>query len=316
MKLARYVGDGRIEIVEEPRPPLPPGGLVVKTEACGLCSGELVAWYMDRKLPHVLGHEVSGRVVESDDLRFPVGARVCPHHHAPCLACANCRRGAYAQCVTWKTTRLVPGGLAEYFAVAKQNLGDTHIVGDLRSVDAALVEPLACVVKSLRQARWLEGQTAAVIGLGPMGLLHMLALKDAVGYEQNVKRLEHAQALRLDARKPSAAAKAEVVYICPGTQAALDLGLQIVNDRGLILLFAPFGPNQPSLNLDEMYFRDITFSTSYSAGPDDIEGAITLVRQGRVRAEQVVSDFCSLDELPSLYTAAAKGEILKAMVLF
>jgi hypothetical protein len=57
MKLARYVGGGRIEIRDEPEPTLPPGGLIVKTEASGLCSGELMDWYMERKVPHVLGHE-------------------------------------------------------------------------------------------------------------------------------------------------------------------------------------------------------------------------------------------------------------------
>src|SRR6185436_14261862 len=60
MKLARYIGGGEIAIVDEPIPACPPGGLLVKTEASGLCSGELMDWYMEKKVPHVLGHECAG----------------------------------------------------------------------------------------------------------------------------------------------------------------------------------------------------------------------------------------------------------------
>src|ERR1700728_3441536 len=110
MRLARYVVGGSVEIVEGERPLCPDGGLLVRTEACGLCSGELMAWYLDRKVPHVLGHEVTGRVVESQDERFPKGARVFPHHHAPCMDCEYCNRQAYVHCKQWKTTKLDPGG--------------------------------------------------------------------------------------------------------------------------------------------------------------------------------------------------------------
>ncbi|MEY4881438.1 MAG: hypothetical protein RLZ87_867, partial [Armatimonadota bacterium] len=82
MKLARYIGSGEIEIQDAEIPDCPTGGLLIQTEASGLCSGELMQWYMDKKIPHVLGHEVSGVVIESQDSRFPVGCRVFPHHHA------------------------------------------------------------------------------------------------------------------------------------------------------------------------------------------------------------------------------------------
>ena len=174
-KLARYIGNGNVEIVAEPMPACPPGGLLVETEACGLCSGELMAWYMDRKLPHVLGHEVAGTVRESQDDRFPVGSRVFPHHHAPCLQCDLCRRGQFVHCPTWKRTKLQPGGMAQYFAVAAENLTDTHRIDDLQAVDGALIEPLACVAKAARLARVVDADRIGVIGLGFMGLLHALS---------------------------------------------------------------------------------------------------------------------------------------------
>src|ERR1041385_1551961 len=138
MKLARYIGDGEIAIVEEPAPCITEGGLLIKTEASGLCSGELMDWYMERKVPHVLGHEVAGKVIESEDERFPVGSRVFPHHHAPCMNCELCVKGLHVHCRQWKSTKLNPGGMAEIFAVPKENLSDTIKVDDLRPQDAAL----------------------------------------------------------------------------------------------------------------------------------------------------------------------------------
>src|SRR4051794_26553745 len=152
MKLARYIGGGQIAILDEPAPTCPPGGLLVKTEASGLCSGELMDWYMDKKVPHVLGHEVAGIVVESQDDRFQVGSRVFPHHHAPCMQCSYCQKQLHVHCEQWKRTKLIPGGMAEYFAVAPENLTDTIEVSELRAIDAALIEPLACVVKSITNA--------------------------------------------------------------------------------------------------------------------------------------------------------------------
>lgn len=316
MKLARYVGDGNIEIRDEPRPLCPPGGLLVRTLASGLCSGELMDWYMDQKIPHVLGHEVCAEVIESEDARFPVGSRIFPHHHAPCLTCDRCRRGLFVHCKQWKRTKLVPGGMAEYFAVGAENLTDTHRVDDLRPVDAALIEPLACVAKGLALAE--PGcRSCAVVGLGAMGLMHLLALPEgAVGYELNPSRRAYASTLGLDARDPAQSEGAEVVFVCPGSAQAIDLAIEIANPGGTILLFAPLPPTGAHpVNLHAAYFKDLRLFNSYSCGPSDTAAAMALIRSGRLKAEQVVSNFTNLEGLPSLYRSMKSGDILKVMVV-
>ena len=329
MKLARYIGNGKIAIVEEKPPCQPEGGLLVKTEACGLCSGELMDWYMDRKIPHVLGHEVAGKVIESDDDRFPVGSRIFAHHHAPCLKCDLCKKSLYVHCEQWKKTKLIPGGMAEMFAVQKENLNDTILVDDLRPQDAALIEPLACVAKSLKHGltsgiptRATKGQSVAVIGLGVMGLMHMLVLSKTesmrvIGYDLNVERVVWAKTIGLGAQTTASAEKADLVIVCPGNQAALDMSVSMINPGGTIVLFAPLPPQAPAtLDLNDLYFRDARIMSSYSCGPDDTQIATKWLRQGKIRAEQVVSNFIAIDELPKAYQAMKKGEILKAMVMF
>jgi L-iditol 2-dehydrogenase len=76
----------------------------------------------------------------------------------------------------------------------------------------------------------------------------------------------------------------------------------------------PTGPTR--LDLNGLYFKDARLVSSYSCGPTDTAAATELIRAGTIRAEQVVSDFIRLDELPKAYQAMKAGEILKAMVMF
>ncbi len=317
MKIARYFGNGQVKIVEEKEPSCPEGGLLVQTEACGLCSGELMSWYMDKKIPHVIGHEVTGVVLESKDARFPVGSRIFPHHHAPCGKCDYCKSGRSVHCKQWKETKLLPGGMAERFAVPLGNLTDTILVNPLRAIDAALIEPMACVMKSLRTAGYAENP--AVIGLGVMGLMHMIALGDkAIGYDINPLRVAWAKRTGLNAHSNDdiQSDKHDVVFVCPGTQEAFDAAVKMIQPGGKICMFAPLAPDTALTIPHELYFRDITILNSYSCGPEDTQAAWEMIGKGILKAEQVVSHFIKLDELPAMYLAMKRGEILKPMVVF
>jgi len=317
MKLARYMGSGLVEIVDEPKPKCPPGGLLVRTEACGLCSGELMEWYMDRKIPHVLGHEVAGIVEESQDERFPVGERVFAHHHAPCLTCEWCLCGMHVHCEQWKRTKLEPGGMAEYFAVAAENLNDTLTVGEMRAVDAALIEPLACVVKSLRTAGTVfPAFTVAVVGLGVMGLMHALLMPECTGFELNAERADWARQQGIHVASSEDPKRFDRIFVCPGSQEAFEFALKIANPGARVAMFAPLPPGEGLHVPQEAYFRDIQILHSYSCGPDDTREAKEIISAGKIRAEQVVSDFVGIEELPTAYGRMKSGEILKAMVLF
>lgn len=317
MNVARYIGNGQVAIVDEPVPACPPGGLLVRTEACGLCSGELMSWYMDRKIPHVLGHEVAGIVVESQDERFPVGSRVFPHHHAPCLRCSLCLEGQYVHCDQWKRTKLLPGGMADFFAVSAENLTDTLLIDDLRPIDGALIEPLACVVKAIRGANLpAEPERVAVVGLGVMGLMHALLMPGCMAYDLNPSRIEWAREQGVEARTPDDADPADVIFVCPGSQAAFDFALRIAKPGAQIVMFAPLGPGEDLRVPQEAYFRDITIRNSYSCGPDDTRAAADAIRAGKIRAEQVVSEFVEMKGLPDAYGKMKRGEILKPMVVY
>lgn len=333
MKLARYVGNGEVEIVDEPAPVCPAGGLLVRTEACGLCSGELMSWYMDQKLPHVLGHECVGTIIESQSAAFPVGARVFAHHHAPCGACPQCRAGRPVHCLQWKRTHLDPGGMAEQYGVSEQNLTDAFLIPLLSPEVGALIEPLACVMKALTISGIQEAANSgrpvrtAVIGLGFMGLLHAFALR-AIGVEpvcfeisESRRRwaTEHSIGNAFDPSEslPRDEGDFDFLFVCPGAQPAIDFAVRHTSPGAIITLFSPLAPGTPlMLDVNALYFRDAQLRTSYSAGPADSQAAYRLLIEGAIPTESVISDFISLAELPAAYQKMKNGEILKPMVLF
>jgi L-iditol 2-dehydrogenase len=112
MKVAKLYSFNDIRIEDIPIPEIGPREALLKTKASGICSGDVMQWYIEKKAPLVPGHEPSGEIVEigSKVTTFKPGDRVFVHHHAPCLTCKFCRRGDYVHCETWKNTRIIPGG--------------------------------------------------------------------------------------------------------------------------------------------------------------------------------------------------------------
>ncbi len=327
------VDDIRIE--ERPTPALRDGDLLVQTMASGICSGDVMAWYIRRKAPLVLGHEPAGIVAaiggepgrDRDGRPFAVGDRVFVHHHAPCFECPRCERGDYVQCATWRATKIEPGGIAEYFRVSRENQGDTlHLADAIDFADAALIEPLACVVKSLRRSGIKAGERLYVIGLGVMGMLHVLVARalgaDVFASDFVAERRALAERLGAHVFEPDAGAQhlgdgANVVICGPGVQAAMDAALAAAAPGGTIVMFTPFDPSaRLQLDPEAFYFKDLRLVASYSCGPNDTREALALVERGIVSAGKLGATLISLDEVPRAYRDLAETRIVKPIVTF
>ncbi len=320
------VEDLRIE--ERPVPKIADGEVLVRVRASGICSGDVMPWYIRRKAPLVLGHEPAG-VVEATagETSFAVGDRVFVHHHAPCFACRACLRGDHVQCATWRASKIDPGGIAEYFRVPRENLRDTLVLPENVSfADASLVEPLACVVKSLRRSGVAAGDRLYVIGLGVMGLLHVLAAlhlgAEVFGSDFLPQRRAAAERIGATAFHPDDAAAvlgagADVVICGPGTALAMRASFEAAAPGGTVVMFTPFSPDTP-LEADpgRFYFSDLRLVASYSCGPDDTRASLALIGAGVVTAERVGAELVSLDDVPRAYRDLAQARIVKPIVCF
>ncbi|HLA25406.1 MAG TPA: zinc-binding dehydrogenase [bacterium] len=328
-------GDLRLEHVPLPAPGS--GDLVVRIRACGLCPGEAMDWYMARKAPLALGHEPVAEIIHAGaGVRgFAVGERVFVHHHAPCLRCARCRRGDFVHCATWRRSRLHPGGVSEFAVVPSEIVrGDTlRLPAQLADEAATFVEPLACVVKSLRRGGLRQGGSVLVIGLGVMGLLHVLLARRLgagmiIGADRIASRLAHAQSAGADVvvdvadnslpdavRRATGEDGADLVVVGPGTMEAIESGFASAAPGGTVVLFTPTPPEARfPLPVHDAYFREIRIVPSYSAGPDDTAEALRHLLDG-VPVESLITHRLSLDAAPEGYRLVREAkDALKVVV--
>ncbi|MBV9718052.1 MAG: alcohol dehydrogenase catalytic domain-containing protein [Candidatus Eremiobacteraeota bacterium] len=320
------VDDVRIEQREIPQ--IGDGEVLVQTMASGICSGDVMGWYIRRKAPLVLGHEPAGIVAQTrGETGLQIGDRVFVHHHAPCFECRACTRKEYVQCATWRATKIDPGGIAEYFRVPHTNLRDTLVLpADVGFADASLVEPLACVVKSLRRSGVRASDRLYVIGLGVMGLLHVLAAtalgaevfaSDFIEGRRAIARQNGATAFHPDEAARELGAGADVVICGPGTPRAIHAAVAATAPAGTVVMFTPFPPETPvTIDPELLYFGDLRIVASYSCGPDDTRAALDLIARGVVRAAKIGSDFVALEDVPDAYRALAESRIVKPIVTF
>jgi L-iditol 2-dehydrogenase len=339
MKVARLYDFLDVRIEEAPRPKIGQGEALVRTLACGICSGDVVPWYIRRKAPLVFGHEPVGRIVEvgAGVEGFATGDRVFVHHHAPCFQCRACRRGEYVQCPTWKKSKIDPGGMAEFFRVPAINLADTLPIPDqVGDEDAALTEPLACVVKSLDRAGAVGGASVLIIGLGVMGQLHVvlarhLGARQILAADLVQSRCARAADLGADVVIDASAGDlveqvksstegegAEVVIVGPATAAAITQGLECAARGATVVQFMGTQPDD-TLQLDtfDFYFRELRLVPSYSCGPPETRRALDLIARGVVSAEQVVTHRFPLEQAAEAYRVAAEDKsAIKTLVTF
>jgi L-iditol 2-dehydrogenase len=338
MRVARLYDFGDIRLEEFDRPRVGPDDLLIRTRACGICSGDIMPWYLKRKAPLVFGHEPVGIVEEAGRAvrGFKTGDRVFVHHHAPCFECAECRRGEYVQCATWRATNIRPGGMSEYFLVGPENLRDTHRLPEaLSDADGVLIEPAACVVKSINRSALKKGESILIIGLGIMGMMHVKIARDRgagiiIGADLFESRARRAQELGADiglavtsdnlveqVREATGGAMADVVIVGPGTPRAITSGIACAGKGATVVQFTSTPPDdEMTVKPHDLYFNEIRLVPSYSCGPDDTRESLSLVERGVITARELVTHQFPLTEIIDAFAAAQKPEALKVVVTF
>jgi len=341
MKVARLYTFDDIRIEDIPIPEVGQQNALIKTAACGVCSGDVMPWYIEKKAPLVLGHEPAGEIAELGSKyvgSLRKGDRVFVHHHAPCLTCEYCLRGDYVQCATWRKTGIIPGGVSEYIMVPGTNLNNDTLVlpSGITFEDGTLVEPAACVVKSLRRSLIKKGHTVLIIGLGVMGQMHVLLAREfgaerIIGVDMVPFRLQKALEFGCDhiidvsredlvdrVQSITKGMMANTVIVGPNSVEAMKQGLTTVARGGTVLLFTPAKPGELlTLDPEEIYFKDIRIAASYSCGPDDTRGALLYIQKGVITADKLVTHRFPIDQTEKAYRLTSEAKTsLKSLIVF
>jgi L-iditol 2-dehydrogenase len=320
VRVARSLTSRDVVVEELPDPVAGPGEVVCRVLACGVCGSDVSETYVSRKLPGVLGHEVVGEVIETGAgvQGVRAGDRVVIHHHVPCGRCRRCRRGHETLCEQFRATALDPGGFAERVRLSPPLVGELLDLGGLDPVAGTFVEPLGCVLRALDRAGLRAGDTLLVVGAGSNGLLaiaaaHARAVEAVWIREPREDRRRRAEGLgaATHADEPVDVAFVTTAHAgaIAGAAAALAIG-------GTLCLYATTGPGTAvGLDTEQLFLRELTVCSSWSAGPGDMRAAHELIASGRIDVLPLVTHRLALDETARALDLQRRGEALKAVVL-
>jgi L-iditol 2-dehydrogenase len=320
LKVAVYYNNHDVRLEDAPDPVIGPGELKIQIDSCGLCGGDAMEWYLVHKAPIVLGHEPTGIVAEVGQgvTRFKPGDRVFVHHHVACMSCHHCRRGYHTMCEKFTQTHIYPGAFAEYVRVPADNVDhDVHLLPDSVSLEeGTLIEPMACVVKGIRLAGIQPGDTVAVVGSGFMGLgfiqlARVWGAGKIVAFDLNDWRLDKALELgadfainssRIDGlealQEVNEGRGADSVIVTPNGVKAIEFGLQLAGKGATVHFFAPPHPEEELVvHPTNLFFREITITTTYSCSHIDTVQALRFIASGRIDAQAMITHRFGLDRV-------------------
>jgi L-iditol 2-dehydrogenase len=333
MKAAYLSGIMKIDVLETPIPPVPPGGMLVKVVSTGLCGSDLNRIrFTSATEPRVIGHEIAGDVAAVDEsvTQFKVGDRVAIGHvHVPCMHCVYCRHGSPAMCRQFKETKVVPGGYAEYVAVSPDHIAHTiiKIPEHVSYAAATFVDPLACCIRALDTAGIRPFDRVVIVGAGIMGLLFVQLLRELQAeswvFDISDYRLEMAKAFGanhvFNSKEGNTPDKvlsltngegADIVLVTFITQATLDDAMQYVRDGGKLCVFAP--PNKdPEYKLDFFSFfrRELKMFSTYSFFLEHLEMSMLYIATKKIDVESMITGTTNLEGMLSAVAAMDDRQI-------
>jgi L-iditol 2-dehydrogenase len=339
MKAAMYYGLDDVRNEDIPKPKIGIDEVLVEMKACGVCGSDLMEWYLKKRAPLVLGHEPAGVITEvgSEAQGFHQGDRIFAHHHVACLTCHYCRRGDYTMCEKFSKTHLEPGGFAEYFKVPFDNLQtDTlKIPTGVSFEEATLIEPIACGLRAIRKCAIQHGDTVAIIGAGPAGVINtalarlsgasQIIVSDVIDYRlMTARRFGADNTVNVQSEDLADRVKeltegrgADVVIVTAPNAKAYCSAFEVCRKGGTVCVFAPTSPEQTiPMSPHRLFSQEIKIVPSYSTSHLETRMALELISSGRIDAEALITHRFPLSHAAKAFQTAAKSkECLKVVIL-
>ena len=326
------VRPGQIELRDLPRPTAGSDGVVVQVRAALTCGTDVKTFLRGHPIfptPTLFGHEFAGDVVEVGPQVRGVreGDAVMAAPTAPCGNCYYCIRGQENLC-RQVTEQFVVGAFAEYVrlpaAVVRTNLFTKPAA--LPYTEAALLEPLACVLHGLSPVPLRPDDTVVLVGAGPIALLHLLVLRHrgverVVVVARSVGRAAQARALGAEvvptaveaAQAPVLALTegrgADLVIECTGEPSVWEASLTLARRGGHVELFGgcPVG-TMVRFDTARLHYDQVAISSPFHFTPRDVRAAYELLASGSFGGEALVSDILPLDRLEEALARHRSGE--------
>ncbi|GAA5853093.1 hypothetical protein JCM8547_000199 [Rhodosporidiobolus lusitaniae] len=331
---ARFHERGVVKVEAAELAPLQKGEVRIKVAYAGICGSDLHEVYhgpftccpvgaphplTGSTVPATLGHEFSGVIEEVgegvDESKLKKGTRVCIEPVISCRNCENCKAGDRPLCNTqigfFGYNR--PGGLARYVNVTEANV---HVVPESVPLDiAALAEPLAVAWHAVARSDFKAGETAIVIGAGPIGaacvkVLNALgASKIYVSEPTDTRRAiatscgadETFNPLEVDVVAEVRKRTGQGVHVaidCAGTQRTFDASIEATKAKGRIVMVALWMPgNRPTIDMSGILFKERNLTGSCCFTSSDMQAVLAALADGSIQAADLITSRIMLQDI-------------------
>jgi L-iditol 2-dehydrogenase len=342
MTAAVLYGKEDLKIERVPVPRLLPDEALVRVRSALTCGTDLKVYrqgYHAKMIvpPAIFGHELAGIVEEVGDsvTHIREGMRVVAANSAPCLECRYCRRNQSNLC-----ERLLfnNGAYAEYIRIpgpiVRQNL--LEVPDHVDFPDAALVEPLACVLRGLEATGLQAGDVFAITGLGPVGLMFIrlaklrgarvialgkragqLAAAQRIGADEIINVTEVEDVVGEVRRLTENGEGTDVAVEAVGTPQTWEWAAGMVRRGGVVNLFGGCATGSTvRLDTSRLHYSEITLKASFHHTPAYIRKALDTISRGEIRAKDFITGEAPLTCLPDIlvHMANRNGDLKTAII--
>ncbi|MBA4459493.1 MAG: alcohol dehydrogenase catalytic domain-containing protein [Nitrosopumilaceae archaeon] len=340
MKTAFVKDPSIISVDDTEKPTLGPGDILVQMHACGICGSDLEKVFGQYGQPSMkLGHEPAGIIIDvgPNVSEFKKGDRVFTHHHVPCYSCHHCKHGNETMCKKYYETNLTPCGLSEEYVVPEWNVthgGVLKIPDSMTFEEAAMIEPLACCVRAWTKYSFLEGDSAAIFGVGPTGMMHVMIAQakkfsKVFCFDVNDFRLDFAKKFNVSESinstnkdryqkilEQTEGRGVDVAIVATSSLKALEDAIEMVRKGGAIMMFGvPSKGAKIDLDMSKVYSKEITLVTSYAASDNDTKDALQLIESGEIDVKQLVTHTYPISDSQKAFDHARSGESAMKIII-
>ena len=344
MKAAVYLGPEEIEVRDLPRPDCGAGEILIKVGACAICGTDVRIFYNGQKNvvpPTVTGHEIAGTIeqVGKDVSGYDEGARAVVVTPVGCGRCKFCRAAMHNLCVDFKAIGYdFAGGFAEYVLIDTRAVQQGNVIvapDSLEFDEGSLVEPLSCCINGAEYLNISLGDTAAIIGAGPIGCMHAELAKnygatkviiiDTVDERVDLAKQATNADVFINAAKTDPVeavleqtdgAGADVIITACSAHVPQQQALKMAAKRGRISFFAGLPKDKPTIEFDSnlLHYRELSVFGAFASYATDYVRAMALIASRKIDARKLITKRIPLERIVEGLETSRSGHGLKVVV--
>lgn len=317
--------------------------ILLKMEKAAICGTDIRILEgkktKDVRYPSVIGHEMCGTIAEvgNNVKGYKFGEKISIANVIPCGSCSSCLNGRENACM--RRTAIgyqYDGGFEEYVRIPKSCIDAGNVVKLPENVSytaGALIEPLACCIRGLRNAGTGFNDTVLVVGAGPIGLMHIQLSKIAgaskvIVSEPNEFRRQKAAILGGDVivdptkedlneivKNETNGEGVDVIILAIGVPAIVNSTLKLCKKGGTVCLFAGFaGTGEATIEVNTIHYNEINVCGSTAYKRSDYLAAAEMVKTGKINLDEIATHTYKLDDFVAAYEMNKSGAGLKIMI--